>query len=105
MPKSIVVCKVDDIRTGQARRFFVLDRNISIIRIDDNFYAIGDTCSHQNYSLSEGTVMAEDLEIECPKHGSTFDLLTGEPRSLPATRPVPVYTVEVAGGEVKVVIE
>ena len=102
MPKSIVVCKVDEMRPGQARCFSVLDRNISIIRIGDVFYAIGDTCSHQNYSLSEGTVLADDLEIECPKHGSTFDLLSGEPRSLPATKPVPVYAVRVEDGNVLV---
>ncbi|MHB8263904.1 MAG: non-heme iron oxygenase ferredoxin subunit [Acidimicrobiales bacterium] len=105
MHESVVVCKADDMESGQARRFVVLNKSISVIRIDNDFYAIGDTCSHQNYSLSGGAVIAEDLEIECPKHGSAFDLHTGEPRSLPATKPVPVYTVEVEGGEVKVVVE
>ena len=44
----------------------------------------------------------DELTVECPKHGSTFSLLTGEPQSLPATRPVAVYEVEVVGDDVTV---
>ena len=51
------------------------------------------TCSHADYSLSEGDVWEDEREIECPKHGSTFSLMTGEPQTLPATQPVPVYDV------------
>ena len=60
-------------------------------------YAIGDRCSHADYSLSEGDLYADELELECPKHGSTFSLTTGEPQCLPATAPVPVYAVERRG--------
>ena len=74
------------------------------MRIGDDFYAIGDRCSHEDYSLAEGEVFDEEREIECWKHGSTFDLRTGEPQSLPATKPVPVYDVKVEGGDVKVVV-
>ena len=59
------------------------------MRIGDDFYAIGDTCSHADFSLSEGDVWDDEREIECPKHGSTFSLVTGEPQTLPATQPVP----------------
>ena len=45
-----------------------------VVRIGDDFYAIGDTCSHADYSLSEGDVWEDEREIECPKHGSTFSL-------------------------------
>ena len=58
----------------------------------DDVYAIGDVCSHANVSLSEGEVWCDEREIECPKHGSTFSLETGEPVTLPATQPVPVFT-------------
>ena len=75
---------------------------IALVRIEDDFYAIGDTCSHEDYSLSEGEVLAEECEIECWKHGSTFDLRTGEPQTLPATKPVPVYAVRVDGDDVMV---
>ena len=46
----------------------------------------------------------EECEIECPRHGSTFDLRTGQPCSLPATHAVRVYEVEVAGDDVSVVL-
>ncbi len=72
------------------------------MRIDDDVYAIGDRCSHQDISLSEGEVLVEERQIECWKHGSTFSLETGEPQTLPATRPVPVYAVRVVDGQVEV---
>ena len=81
-----------------------IEHRIALIRVDDSFYALGDRCSHADYSLSEGEVLAEDLEIECWKHGSTFSLETGEPLCLPATQPVPVYEVEVEGDDVMVVL-
>jgi 3-phenylpropionate/trans-cinnamate dioxygenase ferredoxin subunit len=98
------LCAVSDLVSGQARRFDVAGHRIALVRVGDDFYAIGDRCSHANFSLSEGEVMAEDLEIECWKHGSAFALTTGEPQSLPATKPVPVYEVEVAGDDVMVAI-
>ena len=64
------------------------------MRIGDDFYAIGDRCSHEDFSLSEGEVWADECELECPQHGSTFDLRTGAACTLPATKPVPVYAVE-----------
>ena len=96
------ICAVDDVEPGAARRFDVDGRRLSVVRIGDDFYVIGDTCSHANYSLSEGEVYPEEREIECWKHGSTFSLVDGQPQSLPATRPVPVYEVSVVDGEVLV---
>ena len=72
-------------RPERARRFDVDGHRVALVRIGDDFYAIGDTCSHADYSLSEGDVWDDEREIECPKHGSTFSLLTGEPQTLPAT--------------------
>jgi 3-phenylpropionate/trans-cinnamate dioxygenase ferredoxin subunit len=74
------------------------------VRIDDDVYAIGDRCSHADYSLSEGEIDADERTLECWKHGSTFSLETGEPLTLPATQPVPVYTVEVRDGDVLVTL-
>ena len=99
-----VLCAVDDIAPGEARRFDIGRHRVAVIRIGDDFYAIGDTCSHADFSLSEGDVWEDELEIECPKHGSTFSLVTGEPQTLPATTPVPVYGVVVEGDDVKVVL-
>jgi 3-phenylpropionate/trans-cinnamate dioxygenase ferredoxin component len=104
MGERVVLCRRDELEPGEARRFDVGPRRIAVIRIDDDFYALGDRCSHEDYSLAEGEVWADEREIECPQHGSTFDLRTGEPCSLPATKPVPVYEVELDGDEVTVVL-
>ena len=98
------LCSLDELEPGTARRFDVDGHRICVVRIGDDVYAIGDRCSHADVSLSEGEVLADDFEIECWKHGSTFDLKSGEPQSLPATRPVPVYETRVVGGVVEVTL-
>jgi 3-phenylpropionate/trans-cinnamate dioxygenase ferredoxin subunit len=98
------LCATDEMKPGSARRFDVGEHRIALVRIGDDFYAIGDRCSHADYSLSEGEVIEEDCEIECWKHGSTFSLETGEPQSFPATKPVPVYEIVVEGDDVSVVL-
>jgi 3-phenylpropionate/trans-cinnamate dioxygenase ferredoxin subunit len=98
------VCALADLEPGTARRFEFGPHKLCVVRCDDVVYAIGDTCSHAEVSLSEGEVMCDLKEIECWKHGSTFSLVDGEPQSLPATRPVPVYDVRVEDGDVVVVL-
>ena len=100
MNKLVRVAAVDDIESGQAKQVTVDDTKIAVVRIDDTFHAIGDQCSHANYSLSEGEIDCDESTLECWKHGAQFSLLDGEPQTLPATAPVPVYDVEVAAGEV-----
>jgi 3-phenylpropionate/trans-cinnamate dioxygenase ferredoxin subunit len=97
------LCSVDEVAPGRAHRVVVDGVPIAVVRIGDDFYAIGDTCSHANVSLSEGDVLAEECEIECIKHGSAFSLKTGEALTLPATEPVPVYELAVVDGDVMVV--
>ncbi len=96
------LCRADELAPGTARRFDVGPHRICLVRIGDDFYAIGDRCSHADFSLAEGEVWPDEREIECWKHGSTFSLDTGEPQTLPATAPVPVYTVRVDGADVLV---
>jgi 3-phenylpropionate/trans-cinnamate dioxygenase ferredoxin subunit len=105
MPTAVTVGPLADLAPGAARKVEVDGHLIALVRIDDDVYAIGDTCSHANVSLSEGEVLADDREIECWKHGSTFSLLTGEPQTLPATQPVPVYQVHVEDGQIVVVVD
>ena len=76
---------------------------VAMFRIGDEVFAVGDVCSHAEASLAEGEVY--DKAVECPRHGSEFDLTTGEPLSLPATRPVPVYPVSVEDGTVYLTLE
>jgi 3-phenylpropionate/trans-cinnamate dioxygenase ferredoxin subunit len=104
IPLSEAVCALDDIASGTARRFVIAGVAVAVVRIDDDIYAIGDVCSHANVSLSDGEVWCDEKEIECPKHSSTFDLLTGEPVTLPATQPVPVFEARVVDGDVVVTI-
>lgn len=92
-----------DLPNGRGHRFEQGEARIALFRFDDAVYAIGDRCSHAEASLAEGEVF--DHEVECPRHGSEFDLETGRPGTLPATRPVPVYKVDVDDGEVFVTVE
>jgi 3-phenylpropionate/trans-cinnamate dioxygenase ferredoxin subunit len=98
------VCALDDLPAGTARRFEVDGVAVAVVRIGDDVYAIGDVCSHANVSLSEGEVWYDELELECPKHGSAFHLETGEPSTLPATQPVPVFDASVVDGQIVVSI-
>jgi 3-phenylpropionate/trans-cinnamate dioxygenase ferredoxin component len=73
---------------------------VCLVRLEDGVHAVHDTCSHQRWSLSEGLVWGTG--VECSLHGSTFDLTTGAPMSLPATTPIPTFAVEVRDGTVLV---
>ena len=102
---TYTVFALDDIEPGTARKVTIADREIAVVRIDDDVYALGDTCSHAEVSLSEGFVEADECAIECSRHGALFDLTTGEPLTLPAVRPVPVYEVRVVDGQVQLTVE
>lgn len=99
---ATVVGPLDEFPDGTARKVDVDGVPVAVVRIGDDVYAIGDTCSHQNVSLSEGEVWCDERELECPKHSSSFSLVTGEPITLPATQPVPVYHAAVVDGQVVV---
>jgi len=79
------------------------ETSIAVFRIGDEVYAIGDRCSHAEASLAEGEIYGTD--VECPRHGSEFDLQTGLPGALPATKPVPTYEVSIEDGTVFLVLE
>lgn len=97
-----IVGSVSDFADGGARRVDVDGVAACVVRIGAAFYAIGDTCSHADFSLSEGDVWPDECEIECPKHGAMFSLVDGVPKTLPATSPVPVFDVTIVGDDVKV---
>ena len=97
---AVRVASLADIDDGGVLRVELDGSAVSLVRIGEDVYAIGDRCSHADVSLSEGEVDTGACTIECPKHGSEFDLRTGKPLSLPAIRPVPTYTVTVVDGDV-----
>jgi 3-phenylpropionate/trans-cinnamate dioxygenase ferredoxin subunit len=97
----VKVATVGEIPEGEARRVDVAGREIALANLGDGqFRAVDDICSHAQAYLHEGEVDTDFETIECPRHGSTFDLETGRPRSLPATAPVRAYAVKVEGDDV-----
>ena len=97
---TVDVGALDELADGEGTRVVVGGRAISLVRLGDDVYAIGDTCSHADVSLSGGEVDEDACTIECPKHGSEFDLRTGAALTLPAIKPLPHYDVRVEGGRV-----
>jgi 3-phenylpropionate/trans-cinnamate dioxygenase ferredoxin subunit len=67
---------------------------------DGNFYALNDTCTHEEFSLSDGELW--DMDVECPQHGSRFNVITGKVTGLPAVIPATIYPVTVQGDDVYV---
>ena len=103
-----LACDVADVAVGSALRVELVGANglveVAVVRDDDGeLHAISDICSHGQVSLSDGEV--EGRTIECWLHGSRFDLVTGRPTGLPATKPVPVYPVKIEGDDVLVDVE
>jgi 3-phenylpropionate/trans-cinnamate dioxygenase ferredoxin subunit len=89
-----------DIPSGTGRAFDVEGHLIAVFRVDDELYAIDDTCSHAEASLSAGEFDSDEYCVECPLHGSIFDVRSGVPRTLPAFEPVETYKVFVEADQV-----
>ncbi|TMK95331.1 MAG: non-heme iron oxygenase ferredoxin subunit [Actinobacteria bacterium] len=101
MTSAVRVCSVEDVPAGEARRFAVDGRLVAVVNLgDEGFRAVDAICSHEHYYLDEGEVDVDLETIECPKHGSTFDLDTGAARTLPAITPVDVFPVTVTDDDV-----
>ena len=101
--ERIRVAVLGDLPAGNGRRVDVAGHRIALFRQGDEVFALGDRCSHAEASLSEGEVL--DGTVECPRHGSAFDLRTGKALSLPATHGAPVYRAEVEGDDVYLWVE
>ncbi|MFN2583094.1 MAG: bifunctional 3-phenylpropionate/cinnamic acid dioxygenase ferredoxin subunit [Candidatus Dormibacteria bacterium] len=101
----ITVGQAADVPPGHAARVEIDGVPVAIFNVNGTFHALDDTCSHAEASLSEGDLDDGRCTIECPLHGSTFDLRTGEPLTLPAIEPVRVHHVEVdADGQLRVAL-
>jgi len=99
MPEALVG-RFEDLVPGSATRVEVDDLVLAVVRIGDEVFAIADRCSHEDFPLSEGEVFEPECELECARHGASFDLRTGAPCSLPATVAVATYPTVVRDGEV-----
>jgi len=100
----VEVASTSDIPSGHAARVDIDGVPIAIFNVDGEFFAVDDTCTHQEASLSEGDLNLARCAIECPLHGSAFDLRSGEVLSLPAVEPVRVHPTEVRDGKVRVAL-
>ena len=91
--EKVKVLKLSEIVENTSKLVEVGDKKIAVYNVGGKIYAIDDTCSHAEASLSEGEVF--DCIVECPLHGAEFDLKTGEATTLPATKPVITYKTDV----------
>ena len=99
---TATVCKASELGEGEMRLVEIDGRKIGVFRCGDGeLVAIEDRCSHDDGPLAEGEFDPASCTVECPRHGSLFDLRTGKPRTLPAYRPVETFEVRVDGDDVK----
>jgi 3-phenylpropionate/trans-cinnamate dioxygenase ferredoxin subunit len=94
----IRVATTAEVPKGQGKSFKIGRLELAVFHTDDGFFATNDICSHEREHLGDGFL--DGNTVECPKHGSQFDLKTGEALSLPATDPVEVYELTVQGDEI-----
>lgn len=94
----------NELSAGHGRRIELNGKRIGIFRTADKLFAIDDTCTHDEASLAEGTIIEENGKciIECPWHGAHFDLCTGAALTLPAVTPVKAYAVREASGMIEI---
>lgn len=104
MAEWLRICEAAAIPPGHAARVDIGELPIAVFNVNGEFHVLDDTCSHAMASLSEGELHSETCAVECPLHGSQFDLRTGEPISLPAVEPVRVHEVELRKGELWVAV-
>ena len=92
---NITVCPVAELGEGEMRLVEHGERKIGVFNCEGTLYAIEDRCSHDNGPLAEGEFDPAACTVECPRHGSLFDLSTGRPKTLPAFTPVQTFPIAI----------
>ncbi|HSO97692.1 MAG TPA: non-heme iron oxygenase ferredoxin subunit [Solirubrobacteraceae bacterium] len=105
MPEIIDVCPLSELLPGQVRLVEWEDLEIGVFNCGGEILAIEDRCSHDDGPLVEGEVDSETCTVECPRHGSSFDLRTGKPLTLPAYVPVDTFAVIIDNDTIKLEVE
>jgi len=105
MSPLIDICAVSELPPGEHRLVEWEDLEIGIFNCNGELLAIEDRCSHDDGVLLDGEVDAEACTVECPRHGSVFDLRTGKPLNLPAYVPVDTFPVSVEGDMIQVEVD
>jgi 3-phenylpropionate/trans-cinnamate dioxygenase ferredoxin component len=105
LPEIIDVCTVSELPTGERKLVEWEELEIGVFNCRGEYFAIEDRCSHDDGPLAEGEFDAGTCTVECPRHGSLFDLRTGRPKTLPAYQPVETFPVRVEEDTVKLEVE
>jgi nitrite reductase/ring-hydroxylating ferredoxin subunit len=103
MANWVRVADAGDVSDGEISAYTVGERQIAVANLGGELRAFDDTCTHQHCSLAEGDL--EDSIVQCPCHGSQFDVTTGEVVEGPATEPIEVFDAREDGGELQVSTE
>jgi 3-phenylpropionate/trans-cinnamate dioxygenase ferredoxin subunit len=105
VPETIDICPITELPPGAMRLVVWEDLEIAVVNCRGDLYAIEDRCSHDDGPLVEGVLDEDACALECPRHGSLFDLRTGKPQTLPAYEPVDTFPVRVEGDMIKLEVE
>lgn len=98
----VPVCPVDELPSGEMKLVHAGAVDVGVYNIDGELLALEDRCSHDDGPLCEGDWDPDEGVVICPRHGSNFDIRTGQPLTLPAFEPVDTYPVRVESGTVEV---
>ena len=98
----VTVARVGELQPGEMTYVDVNNTPVCLINLDGEYHALNDTCTHEEASLSDGTIDGDI--IECPLHGGCFEIRTGQPAAMPVVVPVERYAVRIAGGDVQVAL-
>jgi 3-phenylpropionate/trans-cinnamate dioxygenase ferredoxin component len=99
------VCSADELPEGEMRLVEVDGVEIGVFNCGGDLLAIEDRCSHDDGPLAEGVFDQTTCTVECPRHGSLFDLRTGRPKTLPAFAPVETFEVRIEDGKIKLEVD
>ena len=99
------ICPLEDLPPGEKRLVELDDLEIGVFNCNGQMYAIEDRCSHDDGELVEGELDPDECTVECPRHGSRFDLRTGTPVNLPAYVPIETFPVRVEDGVIRVEVD
>jgi 3-phenylpropionate/trans-cinnamate dioxygenase ferredoxin subunit len=105
VPQVIDVCPLSQLAPGERRLVEWEDLEIGLFNCGGAVYAIEDRCSHDDGPLIEGELDEQACTIECPRHGSLFDIRTGKPKTLPAYVPVDTFNVVIEDETIKLEVE
>ena len=105
MAEIIDVCPVAELPSGERKLIEWEELEIGVFNCGGNLYAIEDRCSHDDGPLAEGEFDPDTCTVECPRHGSLFDLRTGQPKTLPAYVPVETYPVIIEDETIKLEVD